>query len=103
MNPLCLSRNNPIACTPAADLRARGSTDLRAWGSIAGKCAPWLFSPLSHKGRPARLACFEKMTRLNAVMAGGGGGDTGRHVYDVTNFRSRAADECNVAGCDGGG
>ena len=36
-------------------------------------------------------------------MAGGDAGDTGRHVYDNTGFRSHAADECGDAGYDGGG
>jgi len=43
------------------------------------------------------------MIGLNAVTTGGGAGDTGRHVYNATSFRSRAADERDVAGCDGGG
>jgi len=42
-------------------------------------------------------------TRLNAVMAGGNADDTGRRVFDVTGFRSRATDERDDAGFDGGG
>ena len=42
-------------------------------------------------------------TRLNAVMAGGDADDTGCRVFDVTGFRSRAADERDDSGFDGGG
>ena len=42
-------------------------------------------------------------TRLNAVMAGGDADDTGRRVFDVTSFQSRAADERDDTRFDGGG
>jgi len=54
VNPLCLSRNNPIACTRARPLSRRGCT----WpqpirGANPGPHAPRpVVSPLGHKGRP---------------------------------------------------